>query len=297
MQACISIIIPSYNRAAILKQVLPSYFKQYCVLEIIVVDDASTDSYNDVIQLGRKLSTETSIHFYYFKNTSNQGLPKTRNIGITKVHGQYILWGEDDAFFSVDYALKLLEVVKKHKNSFAFGSIYYGITINDSISERQKKIDAQQNRKSPIFNYLLMEGYYRKCTKLDCVEVPFGHALILVPTRAYSNISYDQTYRGNAYREESDIQVQILKKGFKALYTPNAQCYHYPTISNSGCHSFNRLILEFFKITNTFIFYDKHYEFLKERFGLSKTKNFAKIYYCVSLLKDLIYKIVLKIIK
>ncbi|HAN1956892.1 glycosyltransferase, partial [Escherichia coli] len=44
----VSIIIPSYNRAHILKEVIPSYFQDE-TLEVIVINDGSTDNTNSVL--------------------------------------------------------------------------------------------------------------------------------------------------------------------------------------------------------------------------------------------------------
>lgn len=296
MQACVSIIIPTYNRASLLLEVLPTYFQQKGVLEIIIVDDASSDLYDEVITLGQELEKKTAIHFYYIKNEHNRGLPGSRSVGLSMANGEYILWGEDDAFFCRDYSIKLLKLIQEQQNSFAFGSIYYGIKVNDSYEERRKKIIDQQKKCTPLFNYDLMEGYYRKTINQKTLNIPFGHALIMVPAQVYSKVFYDENYRGNAYREESDIQVQMLKLGLSALYTSEVECYHYPTKPNSGCHSLNRLSYELYRILNTFIFYDKHYDFLREKFKLPRSKFLAKFIYLINLLKELSHKIICKVI-
>ena len=48
MEKCVSVIVPSYNRAHLLKKTIPSYIQEN-VGEVIIVDDASTDNTFDVI--------------------------------------------------------------------------------------------------------------------------------------------------------------------------------------------------------------------------------------------------------
>lgn len=285
MNRCISIVIPTYNRASLLREVLPFYFLQNFVLEVIVIDDGSSDSYQDVCSLGMELERQTGIKFFYKKNKTNLGVSIARNRGISLVRGQYILWGEDDAFLREDYTDQLLKLIMKYPDSFIFGSIYYGITVRDSIAQRSKKILEQQKAEIPLFKYSVMEGYYRKKVAQEVVEVPFGHALILVPVWVYKCIHYDNAYRGNAYREESDVQVQMLRMGLRSLYTSTTECYHYPTLPNSGNHKVSRISQEFYKILNTYLFYRKHYEFLRSKFHLNRSEFEADFYYVYKLMR------------
>lgn len=89
----ISIIIPTYNRVGELKRCLESVIPQhYPGLEVIVVDDGSTD--------GTRAWLETMQRQYDFiqtiYNTTNAGVNYSRNRGIEKAAGKYILFLDSD---------------------------------------------------------------------------------------------------------------------------------------------------------------------------------------------------------
>ena len=88
----VSIIIPIYNASKYLKRCLDSVINQTKTeLEIILINDGSTDNSEEII----KEYKDKRIR--YFKN-KNQGIGKTRNFGITKATGKYIMFLDSDDF-------------------------------------------------------------------------------------------------------------------------------------------------------------------------------------------------------
>lgn len=89
----VSVIIPTHNRKELLKRALNSVLKQtYKPLEIVVVNDGSTDETDSVIykyQLAHP-------HIKYLKHDSPKGAPKARNYGIQKATGEFLTFLDDD---------------------------------------------------------------------------------------------------------------------------------------------------------------------------------------------------------
>lgn len=85
----VSVVIPTYNRARTIRKALDTALEQtYQNIEIIVVDDGSTDE------------TENVLAFYegrirYFKQ-ANQGASAARNRGIREARGKYIAFLDSD---------------------------------------------------------------------------------------------------------------------------------------------------------------------------------------------------------
>lgn len=292
MEKIISIIIPTYNRSLELSEVIETYFIQKYVREIIVINDGSSESYKNTIDKCLCLQNKYDVKFIYKKNKFNEGAAKSRNFGLKLVSGQYILWGEDDAFLADNYTEVLYKKLKTQK-AFCFGSIYYGITIKENLQERNVKIKKQQNNHRKLFNYETLEGYYR--LKVEDTEVPWGHALILVPMTAYDNVRYYEKYKINGYREETDAQVQMLENGWKCIYTAETECYHYPTKKGTGQHKKNFIINEIYKTLNNNKFLDRHYNFLSIKFNLGKNISKVKLDFIINQVENIIAKLIGKL--
>lgn len=88
----VSVIIPTYNRAASLKRALESVISQsLSATEIIVVDDGSTDNTQQFIA-----STYPQVHYLY---QGNKGVSAARNAGIQAATGEWIcLLDSDDSW-------------------------------------------------------------------------------------------------------------------------------------------------------------------------------------------------------
>ncbi len=292
----VSIIIPTYNRPEVLEMVLPYYFMQEDILEIIIVDDGSNLSYEKIIQ---QYHSHPSINFIYHKNIKNGGAAYSRNIGISLASGKYILWGEDDAFLAQDYVKVLKEKMSEKK--IVFGSIYYGILPEMDRKIIDNSIRSQQSAKKELFNFKNFEAYYRLKTEND-IEVPWGHALIMLPRKAYDNVKYFEGYEVNGYREETDAQVQMTQNGYSIIYTSETCCYHLPSNNQKGGqHNSGIIIFEYYKFKNNNIFLNRHYDFLKKRYKLEHSITWRKVRYLqmqlVSLFIRCFNKIKRKVVK
>lgn len=97
----VSIIIPVYNVESLVKRCINSVQKQkYKNIEVIIVDDGSTDASKTVCDEMALLDSRlTVIH------KSNGGLSSARNIGIKAAHGKYIAFVDSDDFIHEDYIL------------------------------------------------------------------------------------------------------------------------------------------------------------------------------------------------
>lgn len=95
MDKLVSVIIPTYNRALMLKRAIESLIKQqYKNIEIIVVDDGSEDETEDIIV------ALDDPRIQYIKSEGNNGVSFARNIGLRKASGEYIAFlDSDDVFF------------------------------------------------------------------------------------------------------------------------------------------------------------------------------------------------------
>lgn len=97
----ISIVVPIYNAEKYLKKCIKSLINQTLKdIEIILINDGSTDSSESII---KKFEDK---RIKYYKNP-NQGIGKTRNFGIEKATGKYIMFIDSDDYISENMCKKM----------------------------------------------------------------------------------------------------------------------------------------------------------------------------------------------
>lgn len=99
----VSVIIPVYNGERFLAEALDSIHAQnYQPLQIIVVDDGSTDKSSDIAQ------SDSQVIYFYQKN---QGQAVARNYGISQSQGEFIAFLDQDDLWPKNSLKKMVEVL------------------------------------------------------------------------------------------------------------------------------------------------------------------------------------------
>lgn len=128
----VSVIVPAYNAEKTIAKTINSLIKQTLKsIEIIVIDDGSTDSTAEIVKdLAKK---DKRIKYYFQKN---QGVAVARNTGIKKSTGKYIMWCDSDDTFNINMCLKMVGVMENRMVDMA---ICRTNTITDNIDHSLKK--------------------------------------------------------------------------------------------------------------------------------------------------------------
>lgn len=112
MNNLVSIIIPCYNQGKYIQETVDSVKAQtYSLIEVIIVNDGSTDNSDEVI---KKI-----IHQFpdiKYLNIENGGVSKARNIGIEAASGKYILPLDADDLILPEYTKMAMEEFKKDED-------------------------------------------------------------------------------------------------------------------------------------------------------------------------------------
>lgn len=114
----ISIIVPVYNCDLFLEKCIRSIQKQNVDLEIICVDDGSTDGSKELLQ---KLSEKDNRIRWYTQN--HTGAAAARNLGINMSVGNYISFVDADDFYLDENAIKRMIQKCRDYNVSACGSV------------------------------------------------------------------------------------------------------------------------------------------------------------------------------
>ncbi len=123
----ISIIITSFNYGHYIKNAINSCLEQeYKNIEIIVVDDGSSDNTHSILE-------EYTNRIKIFKN-KNQGLENSANFGINASAGDYWVRLDADDYFDKNY---VYEIVNEIDSSYGFFYTDYNIiNENNEIVEK-----------------------------------------------------------------------------------------------------------------------------------------------------------------
>lgn len=132
MKAKVSVVVPIYNVSAYLKECLDSLLSQTLnCLEIILIDDGSTDGSGDIVDKYASLDKRiVAIH------QNNSGYSSAVNKGIELATGEYIGIVESDDFVEPDMFEKLFLAASSNKADIAKGMFY----IYDSTKKPKNKI-------------------------------------------------------------------------------------------------------------------------------------------------------------
>lgn len=112
-RALVSVIIPNYNYAEYLQQSIDSVLNQdYVPIEIIVIDDGSTDQSREILQ-----SYGTRIKVI---EISNSGAPTARNLGLMSAQGQYIAYLDADDYWLTNKISSQIERLLESKTELVY---------------------------------------------------------------------------------------------------------------------------------------------------------------------------------
>ncbi|QRM90932.1 glycosyltransferase [Lacinutrix sp. WUR7] len=131
----VSVIIPTYNRAAYIRFTLASIAKQtYTHFECLIIDDGSTDNTRDILIDFCK--NDSRFTYFLRPNNLSKGANSCRNFGISMSKGTFVSFCDDDDCWVSNKLELQLNIFKKHTHiSVVTGDIAYinseGVSLNN----------------------------------------------------------------------------------------------------------------------------------------------------------------------
>jgi glycosyltransferase involved in cell wall biosynthesis len=218
--ANLTIIIPTYNRKDVLRKTLTAYCSQSEpeeILEILVVDDGSTDG-TDSIVAQHKEASPIPIRYLH---QENRGQASARNHGIREARGKIALFGDDDI---IPAANLVSEHLAWHKNY-----------REDSVGVLGHVSWSPEVHPTPFMKWLAFAGpsghYYNLSPgmQVDAGHFYSGNISLKVEFLRKNGI-FDEDFRSYGY-EDNELGYRLIKRGLRLLYNPNAVGYHYKYVS------------------------------------------------------------------
>ena len=241
----ISVIIPVYNVEAYLKQCLESVVHQtYCQLEVILVDDGSTDGSGLICDEYARIDKR-----FIVIHQENRGLSQARNRGIDIARGEYITFIDSDDWVDVEYCEVLLTSLFEYGTQSAMcaylreypnNSLPRVLHPNNVIWEGK---NLQRRICGPIGEEL------RRPEFLDCYVTMWGK---LYPYEAVRGIKVVDTYligtEDALYNLEALNNIKTMLYITKPLYhyrkglETSLTSRHNPYLENRWDHLYERML-------------------------------------------------------
>lgn len=117
----LSVIVPCYNTEKFIRKCVESILNQtYKNLEIILVDDCSTDKTYNIL----KQYAKDYVNIQIIKNEKNSGAGYSRNSALKVANGKYISYIDSDDYIDSDYYEEMIKTVKQNKADIAVCDIF-----------------------------------------------------------------------------------------------------------------------------------------------------------------------------
>lgn len=204
----VSVIVPVYNTEKYVGKTIESIMAQtYSNLEIILVDDGSTDSSGQICdECARKDDRIKVVH------QDNAGLKMARLAGLAVASGDYVAFSDSDDWVETDYIERLVKA-----GTECDADITTGAYVNDKDGQvtcifevgEQQKFDSQtalsQMFSAKYFNWSMCNKLYKR-ELFDGIDAgPDPH---------------------ESYGEDTYFDYRLFRKAKSVCYTPSL-AYHY----------------------------------------------------------------------
>lgn len=155
MKPLVSIIIPVYNGEKYIDKCMRSVLNQsYDRVQIIVVNDGSTDSSRDII-LGYVEASKNIT----FIDKENQGVANARNDALKKAEGDYLLFVDADDYIGTDYVEALVECALCEKSELVISG--YTMVRSDERMIKEIVPDSYKRNENEEWAYRICSTWGR----------------------------------------------------------------------------------------------------------------------------------------
>ncbi len=132
----VSVVVPVYNVRGYVEKCLESIVRQsYENLEIIVVDDGSTDESGEICDQFAKMDARVRV-----VHQKNGGLSNARNTGLKKAKGEFVCFIDGDDYIRKDFVLDLYSAARDNEAEIAICGVNKEIPREEVLSGEEATV-------------------------------------------------------------------------------------------------------------------------------------------------------------
>jgi GT2 family glycosyltransferase len=249
----ISIVIPTYNRAAALRLNFPHVLAIEEVGEIVVVIDGSSDETPELLVGFDDDRVRVMTH------PVRRGSQAARKTGVRAARGDWLVMLDDDCGAFPDFARVLLETALRWDADIVAAPWLH---VEPSADPREAYARARVTPTARIGLTTSPSAFPERD-----LETPFLPGNVMINRRVFDRVSYDEGLTGNAWREETSFYLDACAAGFRCVMTPDTasfQCGQW-----DGGQRLPQLAYEFHALRNNWRFLRRHEDDLRARGEIS----------------------------
>jgi hypothetical protein len=278
----VSVVIPTHNRkeklARLIKSILESDYPKDR-LEVIVVDDASTDGTYEYV---KKLFPHVKV----IRNEEEKLLAESRNIGIKASRGKYIFVVDDDNVVGKNTIRELVEFMEKHPEVGVAGPIMYFL-------EDPKRIwyaGVKRSYWTTITRYTgfntIDNGRFLK-EPYETEDLPNA---FMVRREVFEKVGLFDSRLFSIHYDEGDFCNRVRGAGYRVVVVPSAKIWHdipLPERSRTSTLRLKNPLRAYYAARNRILFHWKWSKNTLQRVASLITSLVIVTYYIVITLRDI----------
>lgn len=260
----VSAVIPTLNRPRAIVDIVRDFLRQeWSDLEVIVVEQTSSPS----IDLQAIASADSRLRIL---RTDVSGTCHARNLGVNAAKGEVIMFTDDDCRLPDN---RFVHAHMQHYNDPKVGGTGGKvIDINTTLNREQSGRVCWVDQTGRVFPNATSDERQE-------INAPRGGNMSYRRQVILDVGGFDECFRGNAMREETDFSLRVVKAGWKIIYEPTAYAEHLGLAGGSRSQDRIAWYEDFF--FNESYFFLKH--FSQKYLGLLLLRKLRAIVACATI--------------